>query len=256
MISKTKQKIGIALIVVLAFFVAAVLWLQNPIAQDISYHLFKDNRTVFDTPNFWNVLSNALFLFVGLLGLYRILIAKTLNIIEEAKSSYTLLFIGITLVAFGSGYYHLWPDNQTLVWDRLPMVIAFMALFSIIISEFISVRIGKLLLVPLVLLGMVSVIYWHFSELNSTGDLRFYAFVQFFPMLAIPIILVCFHSQYNNTYAYWLLLIAYITAKIFEHFDGEIYNILGFISGHSLKHITAALGLYILLVFYTRRNAG
>ncbi len=256
MISTTKEKIGIALIVVLAFFVAIGLWLQNPVAQDMSYHLFKDGRTVFDTPNFWNVLSNILFLFVGLLGLYRILITKTLNIIEEVKSSYTLLFAGITLVAFGSGYYHLWPDNQTLVWDRLPMTIAFMALFSIIISEFVSVHIGKVLLVPLILLGMASVIYWYFSELNSSGDLRFYVFVQFFPMLAIPIILICFRSRYNNASAYWLLLIAYIAAKIFEHFDGEIYNTLGFISGHSLKHITAALGLYILLVFYTRRNTG
>ncbi|VAW93208.1 Expressed protein precursor [hydrothermal vent metagenome] len=255
MIAKRKEKLGIALIAVLALLVVAGILLQNPVAQDLNYHLFKDARTLFYIPNFWNVLSNILFLLVGLLGLYRTLIIKTLNIKKEIKASYILLFAGITLVAFGSGYYHLWPDNQTLVWDRLPMTIAFMALFSIIISEYISVRIGKALLLPFIILGMASVLYWYFSELNGMGDLRYYAIVQFFPMLAMPIIFIFFNSQYSNTRVYWLLLVVYIAAKVFEHFDEEIYNTLGIISGHSLKHIVVALGLYILLISYTKRTA-
>lgn len=255
MISKRKEKIGITLIVVLALFVVVATGLQNPIAQDVNYHLFKDSRTLLGIPNVWNVLSNAVFLFVGLSGLYKILITNSLNIIAEIKSSYVLFFIGITLVAFGSGYYHLWPDNQALVWDRLPMTIAFMALFSIIISEFISVRIGKVLLIPLVFLGMAAVIYWHVGEINGVGDLRYYAIVQFFPMLAMPVIFICFNSIYSHTRAYWFLLVAYIIAKVFEHFDGEIYNALGVISGHSLKHIIVAAGLAALLVSYAVRNA-
>jgi hypothetical protein len=165
-----------------------------------------------------------------------------------------LLFFGTFLVGFGSGYYHLDPNNQTLVWDRLPITVAFMALFSIIISEFISVRSGKTLLLPLILAGILSVAYWQFSEIRGEGDLRFYALVQFYPMLAIPIILICYRSRCTYVYAYWCLLLAYIIAKLFEHFDAEVYNVSGFISGHSLKHLAAALGMYVLLVSYQKRN--
>jgi hypothetical protein len=111
-------------------------------------------------------------------------------------------------------------------------------------------------LFPFILAGILSVLYWHFSELQGVGDLRFYAFVQFFPLLVIPVILVFFKSRYNHASGYWLLLLAYMVAKIFEYFDGEIYSALGFISGHSLKHIIAALGLYALLTFYRNRCSG
>lgn len=30
-------------------------------------------------------------------------------------------FVGVVAVAFGSGYYHLKPDDDRLVWDRLPV---------------------------------------------------------------------------------------------------------------------------------------
>ncbi|MEE8388841.1 MAG: ceramidase domain-containing protein, partial [Acidiferrobacterales bacterium] len=215
---------------------------------------FSDSRKIFSILNFWNVVSNLPFLIVGVIGLYRIIVTGTLNVIGDIKISYILLFLGVSLVAFGSGYYHLWPDNQTLVWDRLPMTIAFMALFSIVISEFISARAGKALLLPFILAGASSVIYWHFSEFRGAGDLRYYAFVQFFPIIVIPVILVCFSSRCRGVNAYWLLLTAYIVAKVFEQFDGAVYSWLGIISGHSIKHVVVAFGLYILLVSYERRS--
>jgi len=250
-----KAKItGLLLIIAIAVLSVTGLLLQDPISQDISYHSFSDTRELFSISNFWNVVSNLPFLIVGIIGLYKTTKAKKLNIIANFKIAYILLYMGVTLVAFGSGYYHLWPDNQTLVWDRLPMTIAFTALFSVIISEFISIAAGRALLLPFIFTGIASVVYWHISESRGAGDLRFYAFVQFFPLLVIPVILTCFRSPYNNVNAYWLLLTTYIAAKAFEHFDYEIYNASEFISGHTLKHVAAALGLYILLVSYERRS--
>jgi hypothetical protein len=49
-------------------------------------------------------------------------------------------------------------------------------------------------------------------------------------------------------------MLAYIVAKLFEHFDAEVFDLLGFISGHSLKHLAAALGMYVRLIFYQKRN--
>ena len=252
----TKEKLGYSLIILTAVLTVGGILSLGPIPQDVRYHLFVDTREIWSVPNFWNVVTNVPFAIVGLLGLYKLRLPAKLGFLHENSTAYTLLFFGTFLVSFGSGYYHLSPNNQTLVWDRLPMTIAFMALFSIIISEFISIRSGKALLLPLILAGILSVVYWHFSEIRGEGDLRFYALVQFYPMLAIPIMMICFRSRCTHVYAYWWLLLAYIIAKLFEHFDAEVYDVLGFISGHSLKHLTAALGMYVLLFFYQKRSCG
>ncbi len=254
MVTTKKEKLGFILIFVSALIAFIGILFHEPIPQDITYHLFIDTREVWSIPNFWNVVTNIPFAIVGILGLYKLRVPAKLKMVNDTMLAYVLLFFGTFLISFGSSYYHLAPDNQTLVWDRLPMSVAFMALFSIIISEFISVRSGKALLLPLILAGLLSIVYWHFSELRGEGDLRFYVLVQFYPMFAIPIILFCFHSQCSHIQAYWWLLLAYVVAKLFEHFDVEVYDLLGFISGHSLKHLTAAAGLYLLLVFYQRRT--
>ena len=152
-------------------------------------------------------------------------------------------------MAIGSGYYHLNPNSSTLVWDRLPMTIAFTALMSIVISEFIDNKKGKLLLLPFLLLGIISIIYW-----VNLGDLRLYAFVQFYPILAVPVILILFKSEENSPNGFWLLLIAYIIAKLFEMYDFEIHKTLKLLSGHSLKHISASVGIYLLIISYIRQN--
>jgi hypothetical protein len=248
------ERLGYALLVLTALLALGTILTQGPIPQDVSYHLFVDTREIGSIPNFWNVVTNIPFAIVGLLGIYQSRSPRTQGILHQARTAYILLFFGTFLIAFGSSYYHLAPDNQTLVWDRLPMTIAFMALFSIIISEFVSIRSGKALLLPLILAGILSVVYWHLSEIRGQGDLRFYALVQFYPMLASPIILVCFHSRCSHVQAYWWLLLLYTLAKLFELLDGEVFELLGFISGHSLKHLTAALGLYVLLVYYQKRH--
>ena len=248
-----RENIGVLLIAVSAVIVLFGLLSRSPIPQDLAYHDFSDNLGWFNIPNILNVLSNLPFLIIGLLGLHKLTKLNSLNIINDNKFAYVGLFIGTTLVAFGSSYYHLWPNNQTLVWDRLPMTIAFMSLFSIVISEFISIKLGKILLAPLLILGLLSVSYWHITEANGHGDLRFYAIVQFFPILAIPIILMTFKSSFSQVNGYWWLLLAYIAAKIFEHFDAAIHDILVVISGHSIKHVAAALGIYLLLRSYESR---
>ena len=254
MIKLKNEKLGLTLIAITAVLVFTVILSLDPIPQDTTYHLFADIREIGSIPNFWNVVTNLPFAVVGLLGLYQARLPEKLKIINDTRIAYVLLFFGTLLVGFGSSYYHLEPNNQTLVWDRLPMTIAFMALFSIIISEFISIRSGKALLLPLILAGMLSVVYWHISEIRGEGDLRFYALVQFYPMLAIPVMLVCFRPKCSHVQAYWWLLLFYMSAKVFEHFDGEVYDMLGIISGHSLKHLCAALGMYVLLLFYRRRD--
>ena len=148
----------------------ALAFAIDPIAQDLNYHRFADTRDFFGVPNFFDVVSNLPFLVVGLLGL-RIAVRGER---DPARPGWIVLFVGVTLVAFGSSWYHLSPSNGTLVWDRLPMTIGFMGLFVALLTEYINPGLGRLLLLPAVLLGAASVAHWAFSD-----DLRLYAWVQF-----------------------------------------------------------------------------
>ena len=238
-----RENMGYVLLTTTIVIMVAIILKHPPIEQSQAYHDFSDSKTMVGIPNFWNVMSNLPFMIVGLMGLCK------LKPITKDKTEYVFFFLGLVLVSLGSSYYHLNPNDVTLVWDRLPMCMVFMALFSMVISEFVGDRIGYVLLYPLLVLGMASIYIW--IEFN---DLRLYALIQFYPILAIPIILVFFKSKYDNTLGYWVLLMAYALAKVLEHYDNPIHDHLRIISGHSLKHISSAIGLYILLHGYVKRN--
>lgn len=217
------------------------------IPQNPAYHSFADQNTRFGLPNFWNVASNLPFLLVGLAGIRELYRGKP-AIVRELRAAYLAFFIGIAAVGLGSAYYHTAPDNARLLWDRLPMTIAFMAFFAIIIAEYISVRAGRTLLWPLVLTGLASVLYWQASEARGHGDLRWYGLVQFLPVLLIPLILLMFRPSFTGAPLLWAMLAAYAAAKFAEAFDEWIFRVAFPISGHALKHLIAALSAYCFLV--------
>src|SRR5450631_1035735 len=113
---------------------------MDPITQDPGYHDFADRRGMINIPNFYNVLSNLPFVVIGIMGMRLAGSERATGGLPELRVLYLTFFIGVFLAGFGSAYYHYHPDNQTLLWDRLPMTIAFMALFSAIIGETISPR--------------------------------------------------------------------------------------------------------------------
>lgn len=239
-----KENTGALLLIILAFIAIIAMFLVQPIKQSEHYHRFSDEQTLFGIPNFLNVISNLSFLVVGIFGLVK---TKSFSL---NKIQYIIFFSGISLVSFGSAYYHFNPTSQSLVWDRLPMTLAFMALFSIIISEFINEKAGQVMLFPLLCIGLISIIVWLVCD-----DLRMYALVQFYPILAIPIILMFYKSIANTSKSYWLLLFAYVLAKLFEHFDVQIHEVLKIISGHTLKHIIAAIGIYFFVILRVEQKA-
>lgn len=243
--TKTQQT-TIKLILLMSFAAFVLMFLQAPIPQSVEYSSFVDDRTILGIANFYNVVSNLPFLLVGV---YALVLLKNdrLAINHNIKYLYYVMSFGVVMVFFGSSYFHLDVNNKTLFFDRLPMVIIFMSLFSIVISEFIDLKVGKKLFPVLLALGLISIVYWIIGELSGVGDLRLYVLVQFLPMLIIPIILFSFKSQSNDAKPYWYLLAGYLLAKAFEYFDVQVFTLLDAISGHSIKHIVAALGL---LIFY------
>jgi hypothetical protein len=217
----------------------------DPIPQDPAYHQFADSRAWLGVPNFLDVASNVPLLLVGIAGL----VFTARNKLQSGLQ-WKVFFVGVALVAFGSGYYHLAPNSDALAWDRAPMTIAFMALLAALIGEATSARIGRIVLGPALLVGTASVIHWHMND-----DLRLYGWVQFFPLLLIVLILFLFPGRIQC----WKLLLGalglYGFSKLLEALDTSIFDATGgIVAGHALKHLAAAAACLVLLGMLKRRE--
>jgi hypothetical protein len=241
------KKVSVLLLLTVAVTVA--VFLLPPIAEKLSYHDFADKRLLWGIPNFFNVISNLPFILIGIGGLVQV---KKATVPKVLAFIYSALFAGILLTGAGSAFYHYWPDQNTLVYDRIPMTIVFMSLLAATTAEFVDLRWGGLLLFPLLFIGVISVVWWHHTELEGTGDLRLYIIVQYYPILLIPLILFLFPSTGHKRGVSLLIRVIawYIIAKIFDQSDKTIYSFTGVISGHSLKHLAAAAATWYLIKLF------
>jgi len=234
------------LLVLGALCVIGMLFI-DPIAQDLQYHNFSDAGTLFGIKNFHNTLTNLPIVIVGVLAIIW-LIRNNGSLSNLQRAIYWILFLGIVFIGLGSGYYHLDPNNATLVWDRLPMTLVFVSFYALIIIDFYSLRIGKLVFLIFLPLGILSVVHWHITELNGAGDLRWYSIIQFYPMLTIPFIIFRKGVIQIHRQLVIYVLSLYALAKLAEFLDGAIHEFVGY-SGHSIKHLIAAASLYYIFKY-------
>ena len=243
------------MLAIAASLIAASM-LVDRVPQDLGYHLFADRRTLLGIPNFWNVVTNLPFTIFGALGLWKLRSYDKQVISEQIRPAYYLFFLGLLVTGIGSSWYHLFPDNASLVRDRLPMTVAFMALFTIVIGEYVCAQSARRLLWPLLLVGATSVLYWQLTEAHGIGDLRPYALVQFLPIVMIPIILLTYRSAFGGTAIYWGMLFLYAISKLLEKNDNELFQLFGQLSGHSIKHLVAGAAGWLFLYGLARRARG
>lgn len=234
---------------VAAFIVTALL---PPTPQPQSYHHFADQRTVFGITHSLDVFSNLAFLVSGLLGLF--FVAKFGRALDSGtRWAFTALFFGLVLTSLGSSYYHLAPDNQRLVFDRLPMIIAMAGCAGAVLADRFG---GKTVWVvaPLIATGLWTVFQWRASEIAGRGDLRWYALYEGLIILTGILLLWMFPSRNRGTPAFVIAVGGNVLAKLFELLDRPIYALDGIVSGHTLKHLSAGLA-FVPLVFLIRRMA-
>jgi hypothetical protein len=91
------------------------------------------------------------------------------------------------------------------------MTLCFMAILAATVEDRVDERMGATLLWPLVTIGVSSLLLWRWTD-----DLRLYAWVKFFPCLALPLLFVLFPPRYTGA-IYWVIAAAlYALAKLFE----------------------------------------
>lgn len=232
--TQTRNALTIATIASLA--AAAII--HGPIPQPANYHDFADQTAVLGIAHFADVLSNLGFVLVALWGLARLTPRHRHPYLEAGWGGYRLFLLGLLLTGFGSAFYHLAPDNGRLVWDRLPIALACGGLLAGVWGD-TRERPSQDLAAWLALAGVVSVAWWHFTELAGAGDLRPYLLLQVLPMVLIPL----WQQQYASYRAdrLWFggALLLYVAAKFAELNDHEIAMALG-VAGHTLKHLLAS----------------
>ena len=230
------------LLAIVAVSAVVGVFLLDRIPQDPAYHRFADGRVALGITNFWNVATNLTFLIVGALGWMQ----SGRLASPMLAAHYRVFCSGVALVAFGSAWYHLSPSDASLVWDRLPMTVAFMAFFAALVADRIHGLAGRALLWPLVVAGLASIAWWARTEAAGAGDLRAYGLVQFLPILLAPIILYLWPGGSLSGRQLALAFVAYAISKLAEHFDAAIYAATG-IGGHAIKHLLAALGAWFVV---------
>ena len=243
----------IAFIVILTIAAAVAAFVVPPVSQPLDYHAFADARTMLGIPRFLDVVSNLSFLIVGAIGLAIMALRPAAFASPAEKWPYYVFFVGLALTCAGSGFYHLAPDNPRLVWDRLPITTTLAGLLISQIGDRVNVRLANTLLLPAVVIGAASAWYWH-----VTDNLVPYLTAQIYAAVATFLIALLFRSRYTHGYYLYWAFAWFVMSKVFETYDQQTYRALGFVSGHTLKHLAAAaagLAICQMLAKRTRRPA-
>ncbi|RJV00627.1 MAG: hypothetical protein DWC06_06080 [Candidatus Poseidoniales archaeon] len=222
----------------------------GPIEQPQSYHNFADNREFLSIPNTLDVMSNIVIVFPGIMGLLLVKERSQKSLLSEDEISiHITLFSGMILTFAGSVWFHLDPNDSTLFWDRLGMSVVIGSCISLLIHDMWDRNIVAKIHIPILVLSILSVVSWTIFD-----DLRFYFIIKHHPFVLLPILMYFGQSIYDNVSGYIKGLSMFVLATIFEFTDLRIFELTGFISGHTMKHIFAGIGLWFLMVMIRDRE--
>lgn len=234
---------------------AAVLLLwHGPIHQPADYNNFADQSVLFGIAHAGDVLSNLGFALVAVWGWAQLRPKRDRASLGRGWIGYRLFLTGLLLTAVGSAYYHLEPNNGRLVWDRLPIALAAAGLLAAVRAE--SRTDAHPLPDAAVLSGVavLSVLWWHYTDRpQHPGDLRPYLLLQLLPLVLVPLWQWIYHAPRWDRVCFGVAVLLYILAKMAELYDREVLATLGWMSGHTLKHLLASAAAGVLVGRLSRR---
>src|SRR5882757_7365183 len=233
--------------------ITGILALHGPIAQPLHYNEFADGSAVFGIHHAAAVFSNAGFALVAIWGWMTLRPRRTSDQLRAGWPGYRLFLIGLFLTAFGSGFYHLAPDNARLIWDRLPIGLACAGLLVGVRGDTQPGLKTEIEAIVLGLYAVASVAWWVYTDSSGAGDLRPYLLLQVLPLVLIPLWQAIHRAPRADRIAFAAAMVLYVLAKIAEVLDHEIANVFGFVSGHTLKHLIATMATAAVVCGLTRR---
>jgi hypothetical protein len=231
---------------------AAAMLAHGPIPQLPHYHEFADRRSWLGIPNAADVLSNVPFAIVAAWAWVRLRRASTRASLGAAWDGYAAFAAALALTALGSACYHWAPDNARLVWDRLPIALACAALIQAVHAQTHPREARRWQLAALAGFAVASVAWWAWTEARGLGDLRPYLLLQAAPIVLVPLWQAQARTPRATRIAFGAALALYAVAKAAELADHAILDATGLVSGHTLKHLVAALAAAVIVGAATR----
>jgi thiamine transporter ThiT len=211
-------------------------------------HPFVDARVLWGIPNALDVLSNLLFIAMGVWGFYALHRAPVVPV--ATRQAATVFFTGLLLTSLSSSFYHWAPDAWGLAVDRAGMAVAFAGVLGLAAAERVSPRAAPWVWGSVLAGGMLAIM------LNfAAGVVAPWAVVQFGGM-GVVLWAATQRAQSGAIGVRWTVLIAiYAVAKLLELSDEAVFHATQeTVSGHSLKHIAASLAA-LPVIYALRHNA-
>jgi hypothetical protein len=130
-----------------------------------------------------------------------------------------------------------------------------MSLVAAQIVDRISVRAGVALLVPMLIVGVASVVYWRATEQAGAGNVVPYGLLQGYSAVILLVIAWLYPSRYTRGSDIYWVFAAYALAKLVEWLDREILALGNLVSGHTVKHLAAAAAGLVICRMLMRRTS-
>ncbi|MEY2632240.1 MAG: hypothetical protein RIR00_894 [Pseudomonadota bacterium] len=219
---------------------------HGPVAQLPDYHAFADQSHWLGLPHAGDLLSNLGFVLLGVWG-GRVAWPQAGT---PGASGQRLFIVALFATGWGSAFYHWAPDDFRLIWDRLPIALACAGLLAAVRASCL-VRESLLWTVGLASFAIAGVGGWVVS-----GDLRAYLLLQVLPLLLIPLWQAGARRPRRERLAFALALAVYVLAKLAELGDHALAAQLAPLTGHTLKHLLAALAAALILNEWRQQRRG
>jgi hypothetical protein len=224
----------------------ALALLGPAVAQHAGYHAFADQQLRWGVPHAVDVLSNLPFALVALAGAWR-LQSVGAQLPAGERTMAWLSCAGLLLTALGSSWYHLQPHDAGLLVDRTAMSVVFAGLLGLAacrVSQRSGMTVGLLVLVAAPAAA---------QSFAATGNLLPWVVVQGGGLVLLAVLATSRPAPSALPIRWWLVIAGYAVAKLLELQDHAIWRLTGEVaSGHSLKHVVAALSVLPVIAAWRR----
>lgn len=213
----------------------------GPIGLSAGQHHYADARTIWGVPNAMNVWTHLPLVPLGAWGWWRV---SRLRGHDDLRRVWSLFFVCQMLATVGGMVYHWAPSDRLFVWDQMPKSAACTLMACAFLSERIDVRWGSTTVLSGALgLNLLGGVWWLLSPLwLGVGDLRPLLCFEFLPTLLVAAGAWRLPGSGLLTREDWMRSLAsFVVAQAVDWADAPIFNALGGLSGHSLRHLSLAV---------------